>query len=75
MNCPASFCRAFERSTGLSPHRYLPERRVNRVKEMMKDQTRKLTEIALDCNFSGSSQFSIVFARSLACRLGIIGCL
>jgi AraC-like DNA-binding protein len=60
---PTFFCRAFKQSTGLSPHRYLLEHRVNRAKEMMKDQKRTLTEIALDCGFSGSSQFSIVFKR------------
>ena len=60
---PTSFCRAFKQSTGLSPHRYLLARRINRAKEMMKDQNRTLTEIALDCGFSSSSQFSIVFKR------------
>lgn len=60
---PTSFCRAFKQSTGLSPHRYLLERRINRAKEMMKDPRRTLTEIALDCGFSSSSQFSVVFKR------------
>ena len=61
---PTYFCRAFKQSTGLSPHRYLLEHRVNRAKEMMKDRERKLTEIALDCGFSSSSQFSVVFKRT-----------
>lgn len=60
---PTSFCRAFKQSTGLSPHRYLLEHRVNRAKEMMQDRKRTLTEIALDCGFSSSSQFSVVFKR------------
>ena len=60
---PTSFCRAFKQSIGLSPHRYLLEHRVNRAKEMMKDRKRTLTEIALDCGFSSSSQFSVVFKR------------
>jgi AraC-like DNA-binding protein len=60
---PTFFCRAFKQSTGLSPHRYLLEHRVNRAKEMMKDRRRTLTEIALDCGFSSSSQFSTVFKR------------
>jgi AraC-like DNA-binding protein len=60
---PTSFCRAFKQSTGLSPHRYLLTHRINRAKEMMKDQNRTLTEIALDCGFSSSSQFSVVFKR------------
>ena len=60
---PTYFCRAFKQSTGLSPHRYLLERRVNRAKGMMEDRKRTLTEIALDCGFSSSSQFSTVFKR------------
>jgi AraC family transcriptional regulator len=60
---PTSFCRAFKQSTGLSPHRYLLTHRINRAKEMMRDQNSTLTEIAMDCGFSSSSQFSVVFKR------------
>lgn len=60
---PTSFCRAFRQSTGVSPHRYLLERRVARAKKMMADQTMTLTQIALDCGFGTSSQFSVVFRR------------
>lgn len=60
---PTSFCRAFKQSTGLTPHRYLLLCRVNRAKEMMKTSDLTMTEIALDCGFNGSSQFSVVFKR------------
>ena len=60
---PTSFCRGFKLSTGLSPHRYMLLHRVNRAKEMMSDHRLSLTEIALECGFSGSSQFSVVFKR------------
>jgi len=60
---PASFCRSFKQSMGLSPHRYILAHRVNRAKEMMNDQRLSLTEIALDCGFSTSSQFSVVFKK------------
>jgi AraC-like DNA-binding protein len=60
---PASFCRAFKQSTGVPPHRYLLAHRINRAKEMMKDQNRTLTVIALDCGFGSSSQFSVAFKR------------
>ena len=60
---PTSFCRAFKQSTGLTPHRYLLLCRVNRAKEMMRNSDLKLTEIALDCGFNSSSQFSVVFKR------------
>ena len=60
---PTSFCRSFKHSTGLSPHRYILTHRVKRAKELMNDQRLSLTEIAFDCGFSGSSQFSVVFKR------------
>jgi AraC-like DNA-binding protein len=60
---PTSFCRAFKQSTGLSPHRYLLVHRIECAKEMMNDHNRTLTQIALDCGFSSSSQFSVVFRR------------
>jgi AraC family transcriptional regulator len=60
---PTSFCRAFKQSMGLSPHQYLLSHRINCAKEMMRDQDRSLTAIALDCGFSSSSQFSVAFKR------------
>ena len=60
---PTAFCRAFKQSTGLSPHRYLTLLRVARAKEMMADRSLTLTQIALDCGFNGSSQFSVAFRR------------
>ena len=60
---PTSVCRAFKQSIGLPPHQYLLSRRIECAKEMMRDPARSLTEIALDCGFSDSSQFSVVFKR------------
>jgi AraC-like DNA-binding protein len=60
---PTSFCRAFKQSTGLSPHRYLLVHRIEHAKKMMNEHDLNLTQIALDCGFSSSSQFSAVFKR------------
>jgi AraC family transcriptional regulator len=60
---PSTFCRAFKQSTGLPPGRYLVQLRVARAKEMMADRSLTLTQIALDCGFNGSSQFSVTFRR------------
>ena len=60
---PTSLCRAFKQSMGVTPHRYLLSHRIKRAKEMMRDQHRTLTEIAIDCGFNSSSQFSVVFKR------------
>jgi AraC family transcriptional regulator len=60
---PASLCRAFKQSTGLSPHQYLLSHRINCARVMMRDPFLTLTQIALDCGFSNSSQFSVTFKR------------
>lgn len=60
---PTSVCRAFKQSMGVTPHRYLLSHRVRRAKEMMRNHNLTLTEIAIDCGFSSSSQFSLVFKR------------
>jgi AraC-like DNA-binding protein len=60
---PTSFCRAFKQSTGVPPHRYLLVHRTNQAKKMMEDRNLTLTQIALDCGFSSSSQFSAAFKR------------
>lgn len=62
---PTHFCRAFKRSVGVAPHRYLIERRISRAKELMADRRRSLTEIALNCGFGSSSQFSTMFKRTV----------
>jgi AraC family transcriptional regulator len=60
---PTSFCRAFKQSTGVPPHRYLLVHRTNQAKKMMEDRNLTLTQIAMDCGFSSSSQFSAAFKR------------
>jgi AraC-like DNA-binding protein len=60
---PTSLCRAFKASMGVTPHRYLLLHRVMCAKDMMQDQKRTLTDIAIDCGFNSSSQFSLVFRR------------
>jgi AraC-like DNA-binding protein len=60
---PTSFCRAFKQSTGVPPHRYLLVHRTNQAKKMMEDRNLTLTQIALECGFTSSSQFSAAFKR------------
>jgi transcriptional regulator GlxA family with amidase domain len=60
---PTSLCRAFKQSMGITPHRYLLLHRIKCAKEMMREQSRTLTDIAVDCGFNSSSQFSLVFRR------------
>ena len=57
------FARAFKQATGVSPHRWLTSRRVARAKELLRERTLKLAEIAEDCGFVDQSHFTRVFAR------------
>lgn len=57
------FARAFKQSTGSSPHRYLLEARINLAKELLRDPSRPITEIALQTGFATPSHFSVTFRR------------
>ena len=56
------FSRAFRRSTGLAPHRWLMRRRVEVAKEMLLEGAMPLAEIALACCFFDQSHFIRVFS-------------
>ena len=58
------FARAFKRSTGVPPSRWLTKMRVERAKELLKDPRCELAEIALQCGFVDQSHFTRVFSRS-----------
>jgi AraC family transcriptional regulator len=61
---PYHFCRAFAASTGLPPHRWLVERRIERAKELMAADPRLgLTEVALGVGYAGQSAFGTAFRR------------
>jgi AraC family transcriptional regulator len=57
------FARAFKQSTGSSPHRYLLEARIALAKELLRDQSRSITEVALQAGFATPSHFSVTFRR------------
>lgn len=49
--------RHFMDETGLSPKEYLTRYRLRKAKEMLKENTNSITEIALSCGFKSSSAF------------------
>jgi AraC family transcriptional regulator len=55
------FSRAFRRSAGTSPHRWLLRRRVELAKERLRDPKLRLSEVALSCGFADQSHFTRVF--------------
>jgi AraC family transcriptional regulator len=58
------FAKAFARSTGVSPHRWLMRRRVDVAKDLLLLTDFSLVEISLRCGFSDQSHFTRVFAKA-----------
>ncbi|MGY8663797.1 AraC family transcriptional regulator [Bradyrhizobium sp. UFLA05-109] len=57
------FSRAFRQSTGVAPHQWLLQRRVEEAKRLLPDRRLSLAEIALSCGFGDQSHFTRVFTR------------
>lgn len=61
---PFHFSRLFRRATGLTPHRYVTERRVRAAKEMLALGRASLVEIALETGFGSQANFNRVFRKA-----------
>jgi AraC family transcriptional regulator len=55
------FMRAFKRSTGDAPHRWLLRQRVQHAKTLLRETQMGLAEIAIVCGFADQSHFTRVF--------------
>jgi len=58
------FAHAFRTSTGMSPHRWLTSRRVERAKWMLNNPKERLTDIALACGFADQAHFNRAFRNA-----------
>jgi AraC-like DNA-binding protein len=58
------FARAFKRSTGIPPYKWLTKTRIERAKELLKDPRCELADIAQLCGFVDQSHFTRVFSRN-----------
>jgi AraC family transcriptional regulator len=61
---PWYFCRAFKQSTGWSPHRWMREQRLDRARQLLAEDHRTLTSIAIDLGFASLSHFSAAFKQA-----------
>jgi AraC family transcriptional regulator len=59
------FVRMFRAATGYSPHNYLLNLRLERARELLRNPSLSLIDIALDCGFSSHSHMSRLFHKSL----------
>ncbi|WP_188312112.1 helix-turn-helix domain-containing protein [Salinarimonas soli] len=58
------FCRAFRETTGLPPHKWVINARIERAKEHLLAAKLSLSQIALDVGFSDQSHFTRAFSKS-----------
>jgi AraC family transcriptional regulator len=57
------FCRLFKQSTGMTPHAYLIQQRVERAKQLLKHKENSIIDIALACGFANPSHFAKHFQK------------
>lgn len=57
------FCRMFKQSTGLSPHQYLIQCRVERAKQLLKQGKMGISDVAITCGFTHQSHLHRHFKR------------
>lgn len=67
---PRHFCTAFRHSTGLPPHRYLAERRIERARELLADPSLSMTAVAMAVGFGSSQHFATMFRRNTGATPG-----
>lgn len=65
------FTRAFRQSTGLTPHVWLLQRRVQVAKDLLRGDRLSLPDIALACGFADQSHFTRVFTRHVSMSPGV----
>jgi AraC family transcriptional regulator len=64
------FTHAFKASTGVTPHRWLLTRRVEKAIETLRDPANTLADVALRCGFADQSHFTRVFGAIVGCPPG-----
>lgn len=57
------FCHLFKASMGISPYQYILQQRVERAKQLLKQQTVPIVDVAFDCGFATQSQLTKYFSR------------
>lgn len=57
------FAVLFRQSTGLSPHRYILNQRVERAKELLRDQQLSVLDVSINVGFEHQNNFARAFRR------------
>ena len=64
------FARAFRQSTGTAPHRWLLEQRVEKAKDLLRNTSLTLADVALASGFADQSHFTRTFTRAISASPG-----
>ena len=65
---PAYFCRAFTKTTGISPHRFIMNERITAARQILqRNPIADLAEVASALGFSSHAHFSSVFRKLTGC--------
>lgn len=63
---PYHFARVFKATTGVSPHRYVRARRIERARDLLSARDdAPLSEVALACGFANQSHFTAAFTHAV----------
>jgi AraC family transcriptional regulator len=57
------FCRAFKASTGLSPHAWLRQHRLEQAKEMLREPTMSIVMVAATLGYGSQTAFAAAFRK------------
>ena len=60
---PYHFAHVFKRTVGVTPHRYVIERRIEKAKSLLRDTPWPVTQVAQHVGYANPSHFSTVFHR------------
>ena len=55
------FSKLFKVSTGLAPHQFVLQERINRSKQLLRQGDAKLVDVALGVGFENQAHFTTVF--------------
>jgi AraC-like DNA-binding protein len=64
------FTRAFRQSTGMAPHQWLRNRRMEKAKQLLEKSSASLSAIAVDCGFADQSHLTRTFSRAVGVTPG-----
>jgi AraC family transcriptional regulator len=65
-----SFSRAFRKTVGIPPHRWVIQQRIELAKTLLRGDAKSLAEIALECGFSDQSHFTRFFTAAVGVSPG-----